>query len=86
MNTDDEFIVDLQAAALEADVEGNIVSHIRCRRQAWTATELGELLNLSGKHIYKLAQTGRMPSYRVGGAIRFDPQATADWLEGKSLN
>jgi excisionase family DNA binding protein len=82
---DNSLILDrIEAAALEASVEGNIASHIRERRAAWTAEELGVLLNLSRKHIYKLAKTGRMPSYRLGGAIRFDPQATADWLEKKA--
>ena len=77
-------VFDISAAALEGDREGNIVSYIRCRRSAWTADELGELLSLSRKHIYKMAKAGRMPSYRVGGAIRFDPRATADWLEAKA--
>ncbi|WP_089407781.1 helix-turn-helix domain-containing protein [Granulicella rosea] len=71
--------------ALEGKQEGNIVSHIRCRRSAWTAENLAELLSLSKKHIYRLAKQGRMPSYRVGGAVRFDPQATADWLEDRAV-
>jgi excisionase family DNA binding protein len=48
------------------------------------AEELSELLSLSVKHLYRLAKSGRMPNYRIGGAVRFDPQAVADWLEGKS--
>jgi excisionase family DNA binding protein len=78
------FLHTLQAAALEADVEGNLVSHIRGRRSAWTADTLGELLGLSPKSLYKMANEGRIPSYRIGGAVRFDPQITADWLESKS--
>jgi len=74
----------LEAAALESSIEGNIASHIREHRSAWTAEELAELLNFNVKHIYRLAKLGRMPSYRVGGAVRFDPQATADWLDGKA--
>jgi excisionase family DNA binding protein len=62
-----------------------LTSQIRNRRTAWTAEELAELLALSRKHIYKLAKKGRMPSLRIGGAIRFDPQATANWLEGKTI-
>ena len=63
----------------------SLVSVIRSRRSAWTAEELAELLTLSKKHIYRLAKVGRMPSYRIGGAVRFDPNGTADWLEGKAL-
>jgi excisionase family DNA binding protein len=46
---------------------------------------LAEVLSLSRKHIYKLAKNGRMPSLRIGGAIRFDLHATAAWLESKAI-
>jgi excisionase family DNA binding protein len=64
----------------------SLPAQIRNRRTAWTAEELAELLALSRKHIYKLAKNRRMPSLRIGGAIRFDPHATANWLEGKAIN
>ncbi len=76
----------LEAAALEGDREGDIVSYIRCRRAALTADDLAELLSMSRKHLYKLAKDGRIPSYRIGGAVRFDPRATADWLENRTIN
>jgi excisionase family DNA binding protein len=63
----------------------SLSSQIRNRRTAWTAEELADVLCLSRKHIYKLAKRGRMPSLRIGGAIRFDPFATANWLDSKSL-
>lgn len=63
----------------------SIASQIRNRCTAWTAEELADLLALSRKHIYKLAKAKRMPSLRIGGAIRFDPHVTASWLEGKSI-
>lgn len=62
----------------------SLASLVRQRRTAWTAEELAEVLSLSRKHIYKLAKKGRMPSLRIGGAIRFDPHATAAWLESKA--
>jgi excisionase family DNA binding protein len=62
-----------------------LASLVRRRRTAWTAEELAEVLSLSRKHIYKLAKKGRMPSLRIGGAIRFDPHATAAWLESKAI-
>jgi excisionase family DNA binding protein len=62
-----------------------LASLVRRRRKAWTAEELAEVLSLSRKHIYKLAKNGRMPSLRIGGAIRFDPHATAAWLESKAI-
>jgi len=27
-----------------------------------------------------MAKAGRMPSFRVGAAVRFDPRAVAEWL------
>ena len=63
----------------------SLASLVRQRRTAWTAEELAEVLSLSRKHIYKLAKKGRMPSLRIGGAIRFDPHATAAWLESKAF-
>jgi excisionase family DNA binding protein len=63
----------------------SLASLVRRRRRAWTAEELAEVLSLSRKHIYKLAKKGRMPSLRIGGAIRFDPHATAAWLESKAI-
>lgn len=63
----------------------SLASLVRRRRTAWTAEELAEVLSLSRKHIYKLAKKGRMPSLRIGGAIRFDPHTTATWLESKAI-
>ena len=62
-----------------------LVSHIRSRRRAWTAAELADVLSMSAKHILKMAKEQRIPSYRIGGSVRFDPSATADWLERRSV-
>lgn len=64
----------------------SLVSIVRQRRKAWSADELAEILNLSRKHIYKLAKNRRMPCFRIGGAVLFDPKVTADWLESKYIN
>jgi excisionase family DNA binding protein len=78
--------ISIDAAALEAHKEGSIISQIRSRRSAWTADQLATLFEMSSKTIYKMAAKGRIPSIRIGGVVRFDPRATADWLEAKSLN
>jgi excisionase family DNA binding protein len=61
----------------------NIISLIETRSGAWSAPELAELLGCTGKHIYALAKSGRMPHIRIGGMVRFDPAATADWLRNR---
>lgn len=63
----------------------DLVAIIEEKRGAWSASELAELLGCSGKHIYALAKTGRMPHLRIGGMIRFDPRVTAAWLRERCV-
>jgi excisionase family DNA binding protein len=73
------FSVNIQAAG------ESLIQTIRSRRTAWKADELADVLSLSQKHILKLAKEQRIPSYRLGGAVRFDPGAVANWLEEKHV-
>lgn len=61
-------------------VSPNIVALIESRAEAWSARELANLIGCTGKHIYALAKSGRMPHLRIGGMVRFDPATTAEWL------
>jgi len=47
---------------------------------ALTAAELAQWLAVSRITLFKLARTGRIPSFRIGTCVRFDPQAVANWL------
>ena len=47
---------------------------------ALTAAELSEFLNMAVPTIYEHARDGRIPSFRVGTLVRFDPFAVAKWL------
>jgi excisionase family DNA binding protein len=47
---------------------------------ALTAAELAKLLPVSRVTIFKQAAAGRIPSFRVGPCVRFDPRAVANWL------
>ncbi len=62
-----------------------IASRLRGRRKALTAAELAETLSLSKKHIYELAKIGRIPHFRIGYSVRFDPATIANWLEVRSI-
>jgi len=42
---------------------------------ALTAKQLSELLNISPKTIFKMAKDGRIPSFRIGTAVRFEAAA-----------
>lgn len=48
--------------------------------RALTANELAEMLTVSRITIFKLAKRGRIPSFRIGTCVRFDPHSVARWL------
>jgi excisionase family DNA binding protein len=56
------------------------------REEALKVQEVAELLGVSDRHIYELVADGTLPAFRVGKAIRFDPQDLADWLRKKGLS
>jgi excisionase family DNA binding protein len=47
---------------------------------ALTAAELAQLLAVSRITLFKLAKAGRIPAFRIGTCVRFDPRAVANWL------
>jgi len=47
---------------------------------ALTAVELAKLLAVSRVTVFKLARAGRIPCFRIGTCVRFDPRAVANWL------
>jgi excisionase family DNA binding protein len=53
------------------------LSHIE---GATTADRLAKILGVSKITIFKMAKAGRIPSFRVGTCVRFDPRKVADWV------
>jgi excisionase family DNA binding protein len=51
--------------------------------RAITAKELAELLSVSKVTIFKHAAAGRIPSFRIGTCVRFDPRVIANWLRAQ---
>ena len=68
---------------MDDDFNLDIPGRIERRRKALTVKEVAELIHLSGKQIYELVGRGHIPSYRIAGAIRFDPLRTANWLRSQ---
>lgn len=66
-------------------VSPNLIAVIQGKSGAWSAPELAKLLGCTGKHIYALAKSGRLPHLRIGTMIRFDPAATAEWLKKRFI-
>jgi excisionase family DNA binding protein len=58
----------------------SIVEQLEGFGRALTAEELAKLLSVSKVTIFKQAAAGRIPSFRVGTCVRFDPRAVAQWL------
>jgi len=51
--------------------------------RALTAKQLAAFFAVSTIIVYKLAKAGRLPSFRIGTCVRFDPRAVANWLRGQ---
>jgi excisionase family DNA binding protein len=52
-------------------------------RRALLVAEVTELLNISERQVYKLVAAHRIPCFKIGGSIRFDPFAISVWLRQK---
>ena len=57
-----------------------LAERIEAIEGAMTAEELAKLLGVSKITIFKQAKAGRIPSFRIGTCVRFDPKAVANWL------
>jgi len=58
----------------------SLADRIERMGRALTADELAEVLTVSRITIFKLAKAGRIPCFRIGTCVRFDPRAVANWL------
>jgi excisionase family DNA binding protein len=57
-----------------------LVEQIARMDHALTADDLAKLLAVSRITIFKQAKAGRIPSFRIGTCVRFDPKIVAEWL------
>jgi excisionase family DNA binding protein len=63
-----------------ADLSRSLPEQLEKMAHALTAKNLAQLLQVSEVTIYKLAKAHKLPSFRIGTAVRFDPRAVAQWL------
>jgi len=61
----------------------DLADSLEKRTTALTVSDVAALLNISERQVYKLASDGRIPSFKIGGSVRFDPSAFAQWLRQK---
>jgi len=60
-----------------------LVETLKSRTGALKVAEMAELFGVTPQHIYKMAASGRIPSFRISGSVRFDPDELAAWLKEK---
>jgi excisionase family DNA binding protein len=63
----------------------NLADSLDTRTKALTVPEVAELLNISERQVYKLAASNRIPSFKIGGSVRFDPSTFAAWLRQRMV-
>ncbi|MFO0014077.1 MAG: helix-turn-helix transcriptional regulator [Planctomycetota bacterium] len=50
-------------------------------RRLLAVDDVAAMLGVSGRHVYRLADGGRMPRpVKLGGAVRWDRQAIESWI------
>jgi excisionase family DNA binding protein len=52
-----------------------VSAHLDPEWELWTWREVARALKVSRSWVYAKAETGELPSLRVGGLLRFDPAA-----------
>jgi excisionase family DNA binding protein len=58
----------------------SLVEMLERQTKVLRARDVARLFEVTPQHIYKMAASGRIPSFRIASAIRFDPQELANWL------
>lgn len=58
----------------------SIARKIAAYERALKPEELARYLNLSRNTVIRLAKKGRIPSFKIGGTVRFDLANIARWL------
>jgi excisionase family DNA binding protein len=61
----------------------SIADQIEKTGHALTADQLARVLNVSKVTVFKQAKAGRIPCFRIGVSVRFDPHAVAKWLRAR---
>jgi len=58
----------------------SLIEQLERETHVLRAGDVAKLFQVTPQHIYKMAAAGRLPSFRLAGAIRFDPHELARWL------
>ena len=53
--------------------------------QAMTVRDVADYLNVDEKTVYRLAQRGELPGFKVAGTWRFKRSDIDDWIEQRKV-
>ncbi len=83
---DEDSSADLSEQLSQKDLSkksGGLTNCLEGRKHALVVTDIAELLSISERQVYKLVAKHRIPCFKIGGSIRFDPVAISAWLRQK---
>jgi excisionase family DNA binding protein len=63
-----------------------LIESIAARKTAYKIEELADILNCSDWKLYQMVKGGRIPHFKLGSMIRFDPKLIANWLEERTVD
>ena len=58
-----------------------IASRFAAFEHALKIEEVADLLGLNQKTIERMARANRIPSFKIGNQVRFDPRLLAEWAK-----
>jgi excisionase family DNA binding protein len=58
----------------------DLVARLKLHPGAIRVSELARILTMSRTTLYQMVEDGRIPHYRLGDSIRFDPVRVSNWL------
>lgn len=50
---------------------------------AWTVRQVAEYLNVNGRTVYRIAESGELPAFKVGDAWRFRREDIDAWIDSQ---
>lgn len=71
--------------ALQENSKTDLVTRLEQRSGAIRVSELARILTMSRTTVYQMVEAGRIPHYRIGDSIRFDPVRIASWLAEQEI-
>jgi excisionase family DNA binding protein len=63
-------------------VPQSFIENIEGGDRALLVPEVAVLLRITEGTVYRLARQHAIPSFRIGGSIRFDPLVLSRWMRG----